>query len=134
MTTFSRAASAVKPKRWDARYNGRRAHSVRFSTQALSSYLDAMTQTERTLYVARDPRTAEHVYMYAGLMIKIPDENHVFLKDAKDVTTNEQVALRMGAITAEKVLEKVDLTKVEGMARYIVSEFNKQREKILARR
>lgn len=134
MTTFQQAASAIRPKRWDARDHGRRTRNASFSTQALSSYLDAMTQTERTLYVARDPRTAKHVYMYAGLMIAIPDDRCVYLKEAKDVSKKEQVALRMGAITADKVLEKVDLTKVEGMARYIVNEFDKQREKILARR
>ena len=107
---------------------------MNFRTDALSSYLDSMTNTERTLYMARDPRTANHVYMYAGLMIPLPEERHVYLKEAKDVTTNEQVALRMGALTADQVLDKVDVSQVRGMARYIVGEFEKQRRKILSRK
>lgn len=133
MTTFRQAATAVRPKRWDARY-GAKNYRMNYTTQALSSYLDSMTQTERTLYLARDPRTAKHVYMYAGLMIQMPESQYVHLKEAKDVTTNEQVALRMGAITADQVLEKVDVSEVRGMARYIASQFDKQREAILARR
>jgi hypothetical protein len=72
--------------------------------------------------------------MYAGLMIQIPENRTVYLKDPSKATTNQQVALRMGATTAEKVFEEVDVSEVRGMAKYIACEFEKQREKILGKR
>lgn len=130
MATFRQAAAAVSPARYK-RPSNRRPYLLKFDTPGLSAYLDTLTGKVRSLYVVRDPRTGAHAYMYGGMMVTIPDSQHVFLQDPSTATESQQVALRMGAITMEKVFDQVDVSTVSGMARYVAVEFNKKRRDIL---